>query len=429
MKDFISASLDLSKNLPTVFLTLGVAVLLGVLAGAYPAFYLTSFQPSLVLKGNFGLSPKGKKIRNALVGFQYIVTFLLLITSSFMYMQNKFLHYVDYGYDRDSIIIACLNDKVRSQSRSFIQDLKKNPIVKAASCSQFILSTSDDYMRWGRECNGKQVSFDSFPVDPDFLTVMNIPIIEGRNFVDTDSQGEEGVMIMNKKAMDTYGFKVGDRMQGTGTIIGVMPDVKYKSLRKELYPMCFFLFGKYNWGPIANNVYIKVEKGTNLHEAMDYVRSTLDTYDKGYPFVTYFFDDVINNAYQKENNTMKIIAVFSLISILISIVGVFGLVVFESEYRRKEIGLRKVMGATTKEVLYMFNKTYVKVLTLCFVIAVPLAVYAVKQWLENFSYKTPLYWWVFLLSFVFVALFTIVIVTFQTWKNASANPIESIKTE
>jgi putative ABC transport system permease protein len=382
-----------------------------------------------VLKGSFGLSPKGKKIRNVLVGFQYVVTFLLLITSSFMYMQNLFLHYVDYGYDNDAIIIACLNNKVKNQYQNFKQDLKKNPIIKAVTCSQFILSTSDDYMRWGRDFNGGQVSFDTFPVDPDFLTVMNIPILEGRNFEPTDSLGEEGVMIMNKKAMDTYGFKVGDKISSAGTIIGVMPDIKYKSLRKELYPMCFFLFGKYNWGPIGNNAYVKVEKGTNLREAMDYVRSTLDTYDHGYPFVLYFFDDIINNAYQKENNTMKIIGAFSLISILISIVGVFGLVVFESEYRRKEIGLRKVMGATTKEVLYMFNKTYVKVLTLCFVIAVPFAVYAVKQWLENFSYKTPLYWWVFLLSFLIVALFTIVIVTFQTWKTASANPIESIKTE
>ena len=148
-----------------------------------------------------------------------------------------------------------------------------------------------------------------------------------------------------------------------------------------------------------------------------------------YPFDITFFDKVLNNLYEKETSLGALITLFSLIAVFISMVGVFGLVVFDSQYRRKEIGVRKVMGSSVSQILIMFNKTYVRILLICFVLAAPLTWYAIHAWLENFAYRTPIYWWVFILAFLLVSAVTIVTVTFQNWRAASENPVVSIKTE
>ena len=162
---------------------------------------------------------------------------------------------------------------------------------------------------------------------------------------------------------------------------------------------------------------------------MQEVKGALKNIDPDYPFYVRFFDEVLNNAYAKERSLSLLITLFSLIAVFISIVGVFGLVVFESQYRRKEIGLRKVMGSTTSQILVMFNKTYFRILLVCFVLAAPVAYFAIIRWLENFAYKTPVYAWVFLLAFLLVSMITILTVTFQNWRAANENPVDSIKTE
>lgn len=143
----------------------------------------------------------------------------------------------------------------------------------------------------------------------------------------------------------------------------------------------------------------------------------------------HFFDEVLNSLYVKEQNLTWLITIFSLLAVFISIIGVFGLVIFESEYRRKEIGVRKVLGSSTREILLMFNKIYIRILAVCFVIAVPVASYGVHKWLENFAYKTPVYWWIYALAFIAVAFVTSLTVTYQNWKTAMQNPVDSLKNE
>ena len=163
---------------------------------------------------------------------------------------------------------------------------------------------------------------------------------------------------------------------------------------------------------------------------MSHIDATLKKLDtSGTPFNIRFFDETLQRLYEKEIALNTLISLFSLIAIFISIVGVFGLVVFDSECRRKEIAIRKVLGASTMGIIIMFNKAYFKILAICFVIAAPLAWYAVTRWLENFAYKTPMYWWVYLLAFVAVAIITAATVTFQNWRVANANPVNAIKAE
>ena len=163
--------------------------------------------------------------------------------------------------------------------------------------------------------------------------------------------------------------------------------------------------------------------------AMTHVKNVMSEIHPDYPFDITFFDKVLNNLYEKETSLGALITLFSLIAVFISMVGVFGLVVFDSQYRRKEIGVRKVMGSSVSQILIMFNKTYVRILLICFVLAAPLTWYAIHAWLENFAYRTPIYWWVFILAFLLVSAVTIVTVTFQNWRAASENPVISIKTE
>ena len=163
--------------------------------------------------------------------------------------------------------------------------------------------------------------------------------------------------------------------------------------------------------------------------AMAHVKNVMSEIHPDYPFDITFFDKVLNNLYEKETSLGALITLFSLIAVFISMVGVFGLVVFDSQYRRKEIGVRKVMGSSVSQILIMFNKTYVRILLICFVLAAPLTWYAIHAWLENFAYCTPIYWWVFILAFLLVSAVTIVTVTFQNWRAASENPVISIKTE
>ena len=175
--------------------------------------------------------------------------------------------------------------------------------------------------------------------------------------------------------------------------------------------------------------YIRLKAGTDILGAVSHIRETMADMDPSYPYDIEFYDEIFNQLYHKEENLRSLIMVFSILAIIISLVGVFGLVVFDSEYRKKEIGIRKVLGSTTEEIIVMFNKTYIRILCVCFVLGAPIAGYVVHRWLENFAYKTPMYWWVYLIAFAIIAVITILTVTFQNWRAANENPVHSIKNE
>lgn len=166
-----------------------------------------------------------------------------------------------------------------------------------------------------------------------------------------------------------------------------------------------------------------------MRRAMDHLRATLSEIDSEYPFNIRFYDEILQQTYEKEEKISSLITLFSMVAIFISIVGVFGLVVFESEFRRKEIGIRKILGATTKQILIMFNKSYLLILVVCFLLGAPVAWYSVYRWLENFVYRTPMYFWVFILSFVVVCVITFLTVIFQNWRVANENPVNNVKSE
>ena len=408
-----------------------IAAIVGVLAGLYPSYYVTSFPPALVLKGSFGLSLAGRRMRSLLVGIQFVASFILIIGSLFMYLQNYYMQNAPLGYDKEEMIIVHLNGNINKNRDAFTNQLKSFSGVEDVTYSQFLLSSQDQYMGWGRDYNGNKINFQCLPVSSSFLKVMGIEVKEGRDFRPEDDQKETGCYIFNEKAKAQYDLKLNDNINGS-EIIGFIPDIKFASFRQEVTPMAFYLWGKYQWGQedhYYNAAYVKFKAGSDLRAGMEHVRESLEKFDSEYPFVVRFYDEVLQHTYEKELKIGSLITLFSLVAIFISIVGVFGLVVFESEYKRKEIAVRKVLGSTTGEILYMFNVSYFWILLICFVLGAPVAWYGVHRWLENFAYRTPMHWWVLPLAFLIVGVITAITVTYQNWHVANENPVKNIKSE
>jgi putative ABC transport system permease protein len=429
LADLVDTDLSFSTNLLVILGTALVAILVGVIAGFYPSRYMTSFAPAIVLKGSFGMSPKGKILRNTLIGIQFVASIALIIGASFMYLQNQFMQNSDLGYDKEALITISGIGRLRESREELTHKLEQYSGVEGATYSWFLLSSQDQYMGWGRNYNGEQINFTSMPVHYTFLQVMGIEVTDGRDFRREDTDVERGVFIFNETARQRFNLELNTTVDYAGEIIGFIPDVKFTSSRIAMQPMAFYVWGTDNWGDQLNVAYVRLKPNTNLRQAMSHIRTTLAEFDPNYPFEIRFFDEVLQQLYEKETKLSLLISLFSLIAIFISIVGVFGLVVFDSECRRKEIGIRKVLGSSTVGIIAMFNKTYIKMLLICFVIAAPLAWYAVSRWLENFAYRTPMYWWVYLLAFIAVAAITVLTVTIQNWRVANDDPVKSIKTE
>jgi len=427
----VAAMVDMDITLQShpvlIGLTAALSVFTGILSGLYPAYYITSFQPAVVLKGSFGLSPKGRKLRNMLIGFQFVVSLVLMMVAGFMYLQNQFMQNSPLGYDKDALIVTDINNNINQSRDVFTDKLNSFSGIDGVTCAQFLLSSSEQYMGWGREYRGRDIQYQCLPVDPDFLEVMGIEVVEGRGFRESDKDTENGVYLFNERARREFDLELNSQIDGA-EIVGFIPDIKFASFRTEMAPMAFYVWGTQNWGT-SNYAYVRVKAGSNFGAALQHVKESLGDIDPDYPFHVRFYDVVLNQLYEKEQKLSSLITLFSLIAIIISMAGVFGLVIFDSEYRRKETSIRKVLGSSVGEILALFNKTYIITLFVCLIIAIPIACFAVIKWLENFAYRTPIYWWVFALAGLAVLLITLATVSWQSWRAATANPVDSLKTE
>jgi len=427
--NWVDADIRLSQYKGLILLTALIAILTGCLAGLYPAIRSTSYAPALVLKGSFGLSPKGKKVRVALIGFQYTVSIALIIVTLFMGLQNHFMTSSEQlGFNKDQVAIVNLTPEIYAKHKpQYIQKLKDYPGIEDVAFSVYELSKEDDMidLEYARH-EDKDVFFKVFYASENFLSVMDIQVEEGRDFTREDLNKAQSDYIINPAAERDFHLHPGDRFNDR-TVLGVSKDFRFNSCRIASSP---FVFALNNDIPNPKLVsYIRFNSKTNLQEAVAHVRETLKEIDPTFPFEISFYNTILNNLYQKEQTLGKLISLFGIMAILISIVGVFGLVLFETQYRRKEIGIRKINGATTGQILLMFNKTYIRIVSVCFIISIPIAWMGTQQWLENFAYKTPLHLWVFIVAYLIILSVTIGTVTFRNWQAANENPVNSVKSE
>lgn len=428
---FVSADLTLVRNLPVCLTGLVVAVVTGTIAGLYPSWYATSFPPALALKGSFGVSPAGRRLRVALIGFQFLVSFVLITSSIFVQRQNGEMRNVSLGFEKDNVGVVQLSRQIAGERRTtFASQLESDPAIQDVAFANVKLGSQDFYSMTGGMIRDRQ--FGSLPtlwVSANFLPVMGIPLQAGTLSSEADEKGDMVYLYANMKALREYDLQIGDPVSfvwgAKGVIRGFVDEVKYNSFRQETGPMVFAVGG----GVELSYAYVREQKTANSADVSTRIEAVCAQLDPEYPFQLEYYTTIQSHLYKQEGNLNRMITLFSLLAVIISMVGVFGLVVFETQYRRKEIGIRKVHGATVGEVLTLFARAYSGILVICFLISIPLVWKGLSLWLADFSYKTPLHWWIFALAFLCVAAVTVSTVVFQGWQSANENPVNSIKSE
>lgn len=426
ISNFFTANLAFSANLYMIAGIAVVACVMGVIAGLYPAYYMTSFPPALVLKGTFALTPKGIRLRNALLLFQFLTTIVLITVAVFIKLQHQYMRDMNPGYDRENVVYVTLNEDLFKQLNAFENELRTRPEVLDYTTSRFLPGSVG--MGWGRQFDGQQVQFYSWPVAHNFLRFFNIKLVEGTDFFEHNEKNVNKI-IFNQKFVNKFGIEniIGKEIgcfRNMGQIVGVCEDINFRSVREEITPMAFVCGDDQGQG---SNALIKIS-GKNLPATIDFIHQTYRKFsDKGGDVK--FLDETMALMYRREANFAKLISIFGLITIVIALMGIYGLILFNARYKVKEIGIRKVNGATEAQMLILLNKGFLKLIVVSFVLAVPVAWYIVNLWLTGFPYRVAIYWWVFLLAGVITLFITLLTVSYQSWKAATVNPVETLKSE
>lgn len=327
-----------------------IALLTGIVAGLYPSWYMTSFPPALVLKENYALSGKGKRLRTVLIGFQYIVSFALIVTAAFIFLQNRFMRNHELGIDKDQILVASLPQMPYHSSpyRKFDTQLKSFAEIDDIAYAKWELGGTEGYTQYTFRYKGNNYGHQYIDVTTNFCRVMGMHILSGSDFLPSDSIYTSQLnFIATQDLQKESGIPAGETLDFfpwgmSATLKGYVNNVQFTSLKTGSVPYIFCPNGIY-----SNNVlpfaYIRVKAGSNMDSALKHIRQTMSECFTGYPTEVKFYDQIYGQLYQKETNQQKIITWFSLLAILISLVGVFGLIIFEAAHRRKEIGYEKCM--------------------------------------------------------------------------------------
>lgn len=436
--NYISAPLALMQNLQVVGMVVGVALVMALAASLYPAWYITSFAPALVVKGSFGGTRSGRRLRTLLLGVQFFISIGLIVATCFIRLQHDYMMHYDMGFDKHGLVAVRVSTRAAVSYGALRQKLMADPqIADVTGASGQLVSVGR--MGWGRNFKDRQVAFQCYPVQWNFLEVMGIPVTEGRGFRETDMRKELGSLIFNESARRDFGMQVGDRINGFVSsdeqIVGFCADFNFKPLQYGVSPFAFYIlpdgFEQKGWHA-SHSIYVRMAPGADIAAVSDHIRrcvAEVDPRTEPGDIVVRTFDEELGEQYRSERRLTTIVGLFALLAVVIALMGVFGLVLFETQYRRREIAVRRVMGASRSEILAMFNRRYVVLVVVCFVLAAPVSAWAVMRWLSGFAYAVPLHWWVFAAALAAVLAVTVLTVTVRSWHAANENPAVSVKSE
>ena len=421
------------RILPAILI---LVLFVGLIAGSHPALYLSSLHPVNVLKGMIDIRPRRSRLRNALVVFQFSISIILIFATLQVKDQLHFIQNRKMGYDRNHIVIVNVRDSEARQRMSALkEELRKNPEILIVSSSESLPNAirSSTWINWPKKPEGLIIPIHAGIVDYDFIDLYGIEIVQGRNFSKEFSSDRNGAFLINESAMKALGpeFQLGmdfghwGSPQSRGKVVGVMKDFHFFSLHQEIKPLYLFL----NPNPDAGwYLSIKV-RGEKISETLQSIGQTMKMFSPHYPFEYRFFDEIFNRTYQTEQKIESIISIFALIAIFIACLGIFGLAAFIAEHKTKEIGIRKVLGASVSEIVYLLTRDLVRWVLLANVIAWPVAFYAMQRWLQNFAYRTNISAVTFILSAFLALCIAVLTVSIQTYKAAATNPVDSLRYE
>ena len=432
---YVSDSIAPKDNIGIMALMVGVALLSAVIAGLAPALYSTSQPAALVLKGAYGTSAKGRALRNMLVGLQFVLSFLFILMALFVGVQTRYMIGKDMGFDEARVLQVTCGQPAGSQKDALKSHLLQNPSIEAVTFSDSQI-VSDQKMGWSRTGDdGQQVYMGVLPVDVNFVEFFDLQIVDGRDFRESDNQSETGSFIPNETFMQMFPqYHVGSYLSGhvdMSEIIGVVKDFNFMSLQHAMSPLVLYNWGKEGWRPFSQ-MYVRMAPGADFKEVSGYIKDAICEFDprREPDMVTVsHLDQWIEDMYQNEQSLGKLITIASFVALLIAIIGIIGLVFFETQFLKKEIAVRRVNGATVGSILQMINRKYLIMAGASFVIAAPIAYYLMTAWRKGFAYQAPVPVWIFLVALIAVAAITLAVVTLQSWRAANANPVDSLKNE
>lgn len=401
-----------------------ITIVSGIVAGLYPSWYATSYPPALVLKGDFGLSRGGRTFRNIMSGIQYTVAFVTLIFMTFVLLQNRHMRSTDLGFDTDMTAVADVSAPIALRYDFIKTEAASYPSIEGVTFSTDKIGSRDTYSTQELEYEGQEISCLVISVKDDFFSTLGIGIIEGRDFNATDA--ENGGVIVSKYFKDMYGIKAGDIIMGNIPVTGICDNVKFSSARESNKPIIFMpISDEYMWY-LGGTMYFRLKSGSDAIKAASEIESLLKKAAPDEPVEIEFYDTILDNLYQNELRTGKLVVIFSIIAVILALGGVVGLVLFDTQYRKKETSVRKIFGASVGKILEKANTGYALIVLICFIIACPIAVLVTSQWLQNFTDRITLHPWVFIFALAVMAAATSLIVTGVFYRRATANPQEGL---
>ncbi len=412
--------LSFKQNFNIVILSGLIALFAAIIAGLYPAVLSTKGKPVETLKkaSKGGMS---ENFRGILTVFQFAATIALIIASVTVLKQVNFMQQTNLGFNKSNTVVIPLNDDLRKNYGSFYNSLKSDPNITQIACSRAVPGRSQEVN--DLNADGKSYSVYNWGVGDYYMEMMNFKIIEGRNFIN-NSQAEEGNFICNETAAKRFGWKVGTKINDKN-LVGIMKDFNMASLRENIEPFVFHKTSSINELRVIS---IKI-RNINKSEAWNKIKNTFKEVCPDVPFRGFYLNDKLNLLYKKENQQSGLLTSLGMLSIIISMMGILGLSIFMCQQKIKEIGIRKVNGAKTHEVMVMLNKNFVKWVIIAFVIASPLTAFVMNRWLEGFAFQTTISWWVFLLAGIISLSIALITVSWQTWRAATRNPVEALRYE